>query len=100
MNKNNSEKIINHPEFIKITREKKRVSFGLLGIVLVLFLAIPVVTGLMPELFKIHLFGGVNLGFSYILFQYVIGGLVAIVYSKKFSKFDVRSKMLMNELIE
>lgn len=99
MSREISEEIINHPDFVRILKEKRKVQFGLLGLVLVLFLAIPIITGLVPWLFKIHLFGGVNVGFLYIILQYAVGGGVAVFYSKKFGRLDLETKELMAKFV-
>lgn len=60
--------------FTNLIRKKRKISFILFSISMILFFSIPVITSYAPSIFKIQLMGQVNVGLAYSILQYLVGG--------------------------
>lgn len=81
--------------FNSLIRKKRKISFILFSISMILFFSIPVISSYAPDFFRIQFMGRVNVGLAYLIVQYVAGGLIAWKYAKYFSQIDLETKELL-----
>lgn len=77
-----------NPRFHEITRKRRAVVMTLFVVSALFYFSIPAITTFFPSLFHIRLFGAINLGLTYALLQYPIGGLIAYAYAISMRKLD------------
>ncbi|MCG3165519.1 MAG: hypothetical protein POELPBGB_01287 [Bacteroidia bacterium] len=93
------DELMSDPRFRALVRKKRSVSLVLFGISMVLFFSIPVISSYFPDLFKMRVFGEVNAGLAYLIFQYIAGGFIAWRYAVMFGKVDKETAALVSEFI-
>jgi len=71
------------PRFQALHRRKMRFLWGLMLFSVVYYFALPVGAGWFPELFRIRVFGPVNLGLLFALSEFVAAWGVAFVYARR-----------------
>jgi uncharacterized membrane protein (DUF485 family) len=91
------------PEFLQLYRRRQRLQNGLLVIALLYFFALPIGAGYFPQLFRIRVWGVVNVGLLFALSQFLVAAAVAISYARIAARRidplarDVASKYLPHE---
>lgn len=70
------------PEFLQLYRRRQRLQNGLLVAALLYFFALPIGAGYFPELFRIRVWGVVNVGLLFALSQFLVAAAVAIAYAR------------------
>jgi uncharacterized membrane protein (DUF485 family) len=74
-------KVIQDPRFVELHRRKSRVLWGLMALTVIYYFALPIGAGYYPEIFKIKVWGVVNVGLLFALSQFVYVGIIARVYT-------------------
>jgi uncharacterized membrane protein (DUF485 family) len=78
----NWEDISRSPEFLLLYRRRRRIQLGLLWAALLYYFALPIGAGYFPEVFRIQVFGPVNVGLLFALSQFLVAAIVAIAYAR------------------
>ncbi len=82
--------IIKDPRFQSLRRRKTSFLWGLMAVSVFYFLLLPIGAAYFQDLFKIKVWGVVNVGLLFALSEFVITLGIAILYSRKASRdFDV-----------
>lgn len=74
--------------FINLVRRRRAVALRLVGISMLLFFSIPFIVNQFPALFRIRVFGPINLGLIYCIAQYLIGAVIAYRYALQMRRID------------
>lgn len=74
--------VIKDPRFEELHRRKSRVLWSLMILTVIYYFALPIGAGYYPEIFKIKVWGVVNVGILFALSQFVYVGVVAWIYTK------------------
>ena len=91
--------IAQHPKYLELKGRKRRFLFGWWAAASVYYFLLPILSGYSPDIFKIKVIGAVNLGYIFILSQYVMTFFVAAYYTKVAnSEFDRMTEELIKEL--
>ena len=69
--------------FQELHRRKVRFLWGLMLFSVVYYFALPIGAGYFPELFRIRVFGPVNLGLLFALSEFLVAWLIAFVYARR-----------------
>jgi len=77
-----------NPQFHAIARRRRTMVLTLFVVSALFYFSIPVITTFFPSLFHIRLFGVINLGLTYAVLQYPIGGLIAYAYAISMRRLD------------
>jgi uncharacterized membrane protein (DUF485 family) len=78
----NWEDISRSPEFLLLYRRRRRIQLGLLWGALLYYFALPIGAGYFPEVFRVQVFGPVNVGLLFALSQFVVAAAAAIAYAR------------------
>lgn len=91
--------VANHPKFVELHRAKMRFLVGLWLIGAVSYFLVLVGAVSAPTLFNTKIFGRLNFGYLFCLFQFVLAWAIAIYYTRRSNnEFDPLTKELV-ELI-
>jgi uncharacterized membrane protein (DUF485 family) len=81
--------IIRDPRFQSLHRRKTVFLWGLMALSVVYYFLLPVGAAYYQDLFKIRVWGVVNVGLLFALSEFVVAWTIALVYSRKASRdFD------------
>ena len=81
--------IINDPRFRGLHRRKTRFLWGLMAIAVVYYFLLPIGAAYFQDLFRVRVWGVVNVALLFALSQFVVAWALALIYSRKASQdFD------------
>jgi uncharacterized membrane protein (DUF485 family) len=81
--------LIRDPRFQSLHRRKSRFLWGLMAIAVVYYFLLPIGVAYFQDLFKIRVWGVVNVALLFALSQFVVAWAIALIYSRKASQdFD------------
>jgi uncharacterized membrane protein (DUF485 family) len=81
--------IINDPRFQSLRQRKNRFLWGLMAFAVVYYFLLPIGAAYYQDLFKIRIWGVVNVALLFALSQFVVTWAIAVIYSRKASQdFD------------
>lgn len=88
--------VVADPRFQVLHRRKQAFLSGLLCFSIVFYLLLPVGAGWFPDLFRVQVWGVVNLGLLFALAEFVVAWLVAWIYSRRAAgEFDRLARELV-----
>ncbi len=86
------------PRFIKLHQDKNRFLWRMMLFALVYFFCLPIATAYFQDIFKIKIWGVINLGLIFALSQFLVAWAIAMVYAKRANaEFDRRAKILIDD---
>ena len=74
--------VIADPRFQTLARRKSRVLWGLMAFSVIYYFALPFGAAYWQDVFRIRVFGVVNVGLLFALSEFVMAWVVAFVYSR------------------
>jgi len=83
-------------EFSALVKRRKRIIITLMGISMALFFSIPLIAHYAAWIFKLQIFGVINLGLLYLMFQYVMGSVIAWQYARRLKTIDAEVDALIS----
>jgi uncharacterized membrane protein (DUF485 family) len=75
--------IVRDPRFQDLSHRKRRILWGLMAFSVAYFLLLPLGAAYFQELFKVRVWGVVNVGLLCALSEFVVVWAIAVVYSRK-----------------
>lgn len=89
--------VIRDERFQSLRHRKHRILWGLMAFSLAYFLLLPLGAAYYQSLFKVRLWGVVNIGLLFALSEFVIVWIIALIYSRKASQdFDRMAESLVS----
>ena len=86
------------PRFQALHRKKSRFLWGLMIFSMIYYFLLPIGTAYFQEIFKIKVWGPVNIGLLFALSEFVVACLVAFIYSRKANnEFDAMTQAIVND---
>ncbi|BBP05831.1 hypothetical protein TPL01_07380 [Sulfuriferula plumbiphila] len=86
------------PRFQALHRKKSRFLWGLMIFSMIYYFLLPIGTAYFQEIFKIKVWGPVNIGLLFALSEFVVAWLVAYIYSRKANtEFDAMAQDIVND---
>ena len=86
------------PRFITLHKDKNRFLWRMMLFALVYFFCLPIATAYFQDIFKIKIWGVINLGIIFALSQFIVAWGIAIIYAKRANaEFDARAKILKDD---
>ncbi|MEO6148201.1 MAG: DUF485 domain-containing protein [Sulfuriferula sp.] len=86
------------PRFQALHRKKSRFLWGLMLFSMVYYFLLPIGAAYFQEIFKIRVWGAVNIGLLFALSEFVVAWLVAYIYSRKANtEFDSMAQDIVND---
>jgi uncharacterized membrane protein (DUF485 family) len=81
--------IIRDPRFESLHRRKTLFLWGLMALSIVYYFLLPIGAAYFQDLFKVRVWGVVNVGLVFALSEFVVAWAIALIYSRKASQdFD------------
>lgn len=81
--------IIHDPRFQALHRRKSLFLWGLMAVSVVYYFLLPVGAAYFQDLFKVRVWGPINIGLLFALSEFVVAWAIAVIYSRKASQdFD------------
>ena len=91
--------IDNNPKFQALHRKKLFFLWGLMVFSIIYYFMLPIGAAYFQDLFKIKVWGVVNVGLLFALSEFVVAWTIAFVYSRKANReFDSMTQEIVNEL--
>jgi uncharacterized membrane protein (DUF485 family) len=90
--------ITRDPRFQSLHRRKTLFLWGLMILAVVYFFALPIGAAYFQEVFKIRVWGVINIGLLFALSQFVVAWAIALIYSRRAGReFDQISAQIVTE---
>jgi uncharacterized membrane protein (DUF485 family) len=81
--------IIRDPRFQSLHKRKNSFLYGLMALAVAYYFLLPIGAAYFQDLFKVRVWGVINIGLLFALSQFVVAWAIAIIYSRKASQdFD------------
>lgn len=91
--------IARNSKYLQLKSKKRTFLFGWWIASSIYYFSLPLLSGYVPDLFKIKIIGVINFGYLFILSQFVMSFFVAIYYTKVAnSEFDRLTDELVKEI--
>lgn len=91
--------IAQHPKYLELKAKKRKFLFGWWLVASIYYFLLPTLSGYVPDIFKLKIVGAINLGYVFIITQFVMCFFVAAYYTKVAnSEFDRLTDELIREL--
>lgn len=88
-----------HPKFQALHRKKTFFLWGLMVFSIIYYFMLPIGAAYFQDLFKIKVWGVVNVGLLFALSEFVVAWTIAFVYSKKANaEFDTMAQDIINDV--
>ena len=88
-----------NPKFQALHRKKLFFLWGLMVFSIIYYFMLPIGAAYYQDVFKIKVWGVVNIGLLFALSEFVVAWTIAFVYSRKANKeFDSMTQEIVNEL--
>ncbi len=95
----NWNEIAQHPKYLQLKSKKRSFLFGWWIFASVYYFLLPILSGYVPDLFRIRIVGAINFGYLFILSQFVVAIFVAIYYTRVANNdFDRLTAELVREI--
>lgn len=86
----NWDALIGDPRFQSLHRRKTRFLWGLMALSVVYYFLLPIGAAYYQDLYKIRVWGVINVGLLFALSEFVVAWTIALVYSRRANQeFDV-----------
>lgn len=87
------------PKFQALHRKKSVFLWGLMIFSTVFYFLLPIGAAYFQDLFKVKVWGVINVGLMFALSEFVVAWAIAIVYSKKANaEFDALAQQIINDV--
>jgi uncharacterized membrane protein (DUF485 family) len=80
------------PRFKELHRRKTRFLWSLMAFSIVFYFALPIGAAYLTDLFKVKVWGVINLGLVFALLEFVVAWAIAFVYARKANAFDAMAE--------
>jgi uncharacterized membrane protein (DUF485 family) len=81
--------IIRDPRFQSLHKRKNSFLYGLMALAVAYYFLLPIGAAYFQDLFKVRVWGVINVGLLFALSQFIVTWAIAIIYSRKASQdFD------------
>ncbi len=95
----NWNEIAQHPKYLHLKSKKRSFLFGWWIFASVYYFLLPILSGYVPDLFRIRIVGAINFGYLFILSQFVVAIFVAMYYTRVANNdFDRLTAELVREI--
>lgn len=88
------------PRFQELHQKKKSFIWILMTISMTYYFLLPVVGGYFPDIFKVKVWGPVNIGILFALSQFVVAWLIAAIYTARANREFDRLATEIREIFE
>ena len=82
------------PRFTELHRRKSFFLWGLMAFSVVYYFALPLGAAYLTDVFKIKVWGPINVGLLFALSEFIVAWGIAFVYSRKAQEFDAMAEAI------
>lgn len=86
------------PRFRELHDRKTRFLWGLMAFSIVYYFLLPLGAGYFPELYKVTLWGPINVGLVFALSQFIVAWAIAYIYARRASRFDEMAEAIARDV--
>ena len=86
------------PRFQELHRKKSAFLWSLMAFSVVYYFALPIGAAYWTDVFKVKVWGVINVGYLFALSEFVVAWLIAFVYARKARDYDAMAEALANEV--
>ena len=97
----NWEAIEADPRFIELHQDKNRFLWQMMLFALAYFFCLPLATAYFQDIFKIKIWGVINLGLLFALSQFIVAWAIAVFYARRANaEFDKRAQAIVDDVAQ
>src|SRR5439155_21990671 len=85
------------PRFRELHDRKTRFLWGLMAISVVYYFLLPIGAGYFTDVYKVKVFGPINVGLLFALSQFLVAWFIAYFYGRTASKFDAMPEQIARD---
>jgi len=85
------------PRFRELHDRKSRFLWGLMAFSVVYYFLLPIGAGYFTELYKVKVFGPINIGILFALSQFLVAWGIAYYYARRASQFDEMAEKISRD---
>jgi uncharacterized membrane protein (DUF485 family) len=85
------------PRFQELHAKKSRFLWGLMVFAVIYYFLLPIGAAYFPDLYKIKVFGVVNVGLVFALSQFIVAWGIAFIYSRRAQQFDAMAEAIARD---
>lgn len=85
------------PRFRELHAQKIRFLWGLMALSIVYYFLLPIGAGYFPELYKIKVWGPINVGLVFALSQFLVAWGIAYYYARRASRYDQMAEAIARD---
>jgi uncharacterized membrane protein (DUF485 family) len=82
------------PRFKELHRRKSTFLWGLMAFSVVYYFALPLGAAYLTDVYKIKVWGPINVGLVFALSEFIVAWGIAFVYSRKAAEFDIMAEAI------
>ena len=86
------------PRFRELHHRKTRFLWGLMAFSIIYYFLLPIGAGYFSDVYKVRVWGPINLGLAFALSQFVVAWLIAFIYSRRASRFDEMAEAISRDV--
>jgi uncharacterized membrane protein (DUF485 family) len=85
------------PRFQDLHAKKSRFLWGLMVFAVIYYFLLPIGAAYFPELYKVRVFGVINVGLVFALSQFLVAWGIAFIYAKRAQQFDAMAEAIARD---
>ena len=85
------------PRFRELHARKTRFLWGLMAFSVVYYFLLPIGAGYFTDLYKVKLWGPINVGLVFALSQFIVAWGIAYFYARRASRFDEMAERIARD---
>jgi uncharacterized membrane protein (DUF485 family) len=86
------------PRFQQLHRQKSAFLWSLMAFSVIYYFALPIGAAYFTDLFKVKVWGVINIGYLFALSEFVVAWLIAYVYARKARAYDAMADEIANDV--
>jgi uncharacterized membrane protein (DUF485 family) len=86
-----------NPKFQELHRRKSSFLWGLMAFSVVFYFLLPIGAAYFTDLYKVKVWGVINVGLLFALTEFVVAWGIAYIYSRKATQFDAMAEEIIRD---
>jgi uncharacterized membrane protein (DUF485 family) len=86
------------PRFQELHRRKSTFLWSLMAFAVVYYFALPIGAAYFTDVFRVKVWGVINIGYLFALSEFVVAWVIAFVYARKAREYDAMAEALAQQV--
>ena len=86
------------PRFQQLHRKKSAFLWSLMAFAVVYYFALPIGAAYFTDVFRIKVWGVINVGYLFALSEFIVAWVIAFVYARKAREYDAMAEELATQV--